>query len=654
MSDLATSVHRDSAPERDEHLATRSGVLGLILIAAMLVSLVASGRAAAQGKADPAPSQAAPASQTTIEPSGAVPALPPSVPAARAAKNPFVIAIEGGIDEWTARSVLSRLKEAELAGADAIVIELDTPGGEMGAMLAISSAIKKCPIRTVAWVNSNAYSAGSVIALACGEIVVSDAAALGDALPLEVAKLLQAMGSPDRETEKLVGPVMADVIDSARKNGQDEVMVQGFVRRGVELWLIQHATTGQRFFVTADEYVKAVGRAPERGTPTIASVTGPVSGRSGKGPRDLPNTSSESKEPSVASSGDKSGASYIPASPSVSPELARQVDQELTIRGRATSRPNFASTPHAGQYTVLEYVSDGHGVLTFRDGELLKYQIAASRVRNEQELQAFFGATTLTRLNESWSVKLARGLSMLPVRGLLIAVFLVAMFIEMTHPGIVLPGVIAGVALVALVVPPMLVNMSAWWTLAAVLAGIGLIAIELFVVPGSIVTGALGVLLLMAGLIGAVMGGSLSSLTSGSDGLYAVATLLLALVVAGAGMWTASKYLHSVPVFNRLVLHSSTDDAPGTLAANVAGRLATRGAVKIGQVGKTITPLRPAGRAQFGEEIFDVVADLGFVDAGAGVRVVSADAFRVVVERTPEANDSGSAGGAGSGATSKA
>lgn len=556
-----------------------------------------------------------------------------AVPAARAAKNPFVITIKGEIDEWTARSVVRRLKEAELAGADAIIFEIDTPGGEMGAMLVISGAIKKCPIKTVAWVNSNAYSAGSVIALACGEIVVSDSAALGDALPIEVAKILQGMSTPDREAEKFIGPVMADVIDSARKNGRDEVLVQGFVRRGVELWLIEHTQTGQRFFVTADEYALAVGSAPYRGTPTVASATGPMSGRNGTPPSGMPTPEKDGTPAVRTGDSERSDTGFIPGAPNVSADLKKEVDQELSIRGRVTARPDFRGPDHAGKYRVVEYVSDGHGPLTFRDPELLRYQIATQKVRSDTELQGYFGAAKLTKLDESWSEKLARVLTMLPVRGILIVIFLIALFIEMVHPGLVLPGVCAGLALLALVVPPMLVNMSAWWTLAAVLSGIALIGVEIFLVPGTLVAGILGVLLVFVGLVGAVVGGSASAFSGpGNDGLYAVATVMLSLIVAGGGMWVVSRYLHSVPVVNRLVLRDDADEMAGTLAAS-AGQA---GQVAVGSTGKAITPLRPAGRAQFGDEIVDVVADLGFVDAGESVRVTASDRFRIVVERVAE------------------
>ena len=44
------------------------------------------------------------------------------------------------------------------------------------------------------------------------------------------------------------------------------------------------------------------------------------------------------------------------------------------------------------------------------------------------------------------------------------------------------------------------------------------------------------------------------------------------------------------------------------------------------------TPLRPAGKVQFGEDYVDVVAESGYVREGTRVQVVEVEANRVVVK----------------------
>src|SRR5262249_30658715 len=86
-----------------------------------------------------------------------------AIPAVRKATNVAIITIKDEITKVTATSVERRMKLAARAGADALVFELDTPGGDLYAALTICSLIKQSGVpNTVAWVNTKAYSAGAV------------------------------------------------------------------------------------------------------------------------------------------------------------------------------------------------------------------------------------------------------------------------------------------------------------------------------------------------------------------------------------------------------------------------------------------------------------------------------------------------------------
>jgi membrane-bound ClpP family serine protease len=572
-----------------------------------------------------------PSTPAAAAPTPAPSAVPKAIPAGRAAKNIAVITIEGGIDEWTDRSVRRRIEAAKLAGADAIVFDIDTPGGEMSAMLAISRAIKTCPIKnTVAWIHPKAYSAGAVIALACRETVVSDHAVMGDALPIQISMLEGIKPIPDAEREKILGPVMADLIESARTNDHDEVLVQGFVRRGVELWLVEHKTSGRRLFVTAEQFEAATGQKPIRGIAQIPSVTGSVDTSAGS--VDAAKSTGTSTLPDLR----QNDTGMIPASPNITPELVKETNLQLSLYGSRSQRPDLTSPEHAGMYVPLEYVASGAGLLTFNGDDLIKYRLAQETINSETELAAYFGAAQTLRLDETWSEVLARFLDQWWIKGLLVVVFLVALFVEMTHPGVFLPGVIAVCALAGLVLPPLLVNMAAWWMVGAIGLGIVLILTELFILPGTFVVGGAGALLLFGGLIGAVVGGPQVFFAGSqqSDAItWGLTTMLISLVAAGGVIFLLAKHLPQLPVFNRLVLKDTVLGDDGVMHETLAGRALYTGDVARGTVGTVISTLRPAGRAQFGDKIVDVVADMGVIDAGTEVRVVSSDAFRTVVER---------------------
>ncbi|MBX3357059.1 MAG: ATP-dependent Clp protease proteolytic subunit [Phycisphaeraceae bacterium] len=554
---------------------------------------------------------------------------PAAVPAARFAKRVVVIPITREIDGIMARSVERRIREAEESGADGMVFDLNTPGGDIKAMLAICSAIKRSKIQnSVAWVNPAAYSAGAIIAMSCREIVISDSAAMGDAAPIQsILFFLNELRETERQ--KMLGPILIEVIDSARRRGYDERLVQGFVSRGVDLWLVENIKTGKRLFVGHDEYKLIMGQDPPTSSPRVPAASGAVpyrdqlaqenEGVDQEAPGPLPGLQDE--------------RAYKPAIPG----LPRQVVKEVTDMQQAESQRPVLSETDRGEWRLVEFVSDGNGLLTLRNSELLRYGLASQEVKGEEDLRAFFGSPELVRLDESWSEQLVVPLNNIVVKGILLVIFLVALFIEMTHPGAILPGAIAACALAGIVAPALFADMATWWTVAAVLVGILLIGLEMFVIPGFGVAGVVGLLMLFAGLLGTFTAseGLFPDTARGqSQLLHGATTLIVSLVTAGIIMFFLGKHLPSLPIIRHLVLSERFSSQPddGAISDGLLAAMGPEGGIAIGTEGTAVTPLRPAGRVQIGDQILDVVADIGFIPSGAKVRITSTGPFRTTVE----------------------
>ncbi|MBL8761266.1 MAG: hypothetical protein JNL50_08195, partial [Phycisphaerae bacterium] len=317
-----------------------------------------------------------------------------------------------------------------------------------------------------------------------------------------------------------------------------------------------------------------------------------------------------------------------------SPAVANVAASASATQSLPPQRPEFSAADQ-GKYRLVEYVSDGNGPLILKTSDMERYALARQVVRNDEELLAFFGAKNLRRLDPTWSEGLVAFLTNPIVRGVLIVIFLIALFLEMSHPGVTLPGAVAGIALVAILAPPLIIGMANWWEVAAIAAGILLIALEMFVIPGFGIAGILGILLLFAGLVGTFA-------PSGTDGLfpdspqgrtellYGVATVALSVATALVGCYFAAKHFGSIPVLGRLVLKSAppTEIDESMFAAIPTHESGTR----VGQVGVALTPLRPSGKMQADGAVVDVVAQMGFIAPGAKVRVVAVTEFRVEVE----------------------
>jgi membrane-bound serine protease (ClpP class) len=570
----------------------------------------------------------------------AQPAIDPasrSVPGYRQASTVVVISIHGEIDSRgvMARSVLRRIALAERARADAIVFDINTPGGEVDAVLRICRAIKGSSIRnTVAWINPDAYSGGAIIALACREMVINDPAAFGDAKPIAGGPMgLIPREIPRELLKKVLPPLVAEVTESVRRHNQDmgryhwdEYLAKAIVVDDMELWAVRHITDGTLVCIDPEEF-RLLFPGENPGGPTrLASLSRSV----------------RTAEPIAPVT---SPAEGIPAGSAKLAAVAQAVEAQTpqTVDSR---RPRFTDAD-VGRWELVEKVLDGTAPAMLRADDMVFFGFAANDsvvkdgkrytapVRTDADLQAFFQARRVVRYDRSWSEGLVLVMTHLATRFVLVVIFLIAMFVEMTHPGATIPGVVAVLALLGLIAPPMLVGMASWWAVAAIIMGVGLLLIEVFVTPGFGAPGILGLILLFMGLVGVFVptGNGLLPTTAEakSDFLYYSVAVMLAMFTAAVGMYFIARHFGSVPGLGKLVLKDpgTTDESLSFLAA-MADDQAPPAAV--GDEGVVITPMRPAGRVEVRGRVVDAVAEFGFIDAGARVRVASVDGVRIGVE----------------------
>jgi len=527
-------------------------------------------------------------------PSGVAPL---AVPAWRYASTVGIIEIHGEIDAITKATVQRRLERATNDGCDAVVLELDTPGGEVGATLDICSIIKsEAPANTVAWVRPKAYSAGTIIALSAREIVVSPAASFGDAAPITGLPGLGLVGLPVTERAKIEAPIIGEVLDSARRQGYDERLVQAFVRLGSELWLIER-DDGMRAVVDATEYERAVGAEPDRDTPIS-----------------LP-TASESK-----------GA--IPQALVRGLVGDQEVLQSPTRDAAATRDPIPAS--ERGRWRSLGQLVANDALLVVRSDQARALGLAAGEVDGEDALSAWFGAKRVIRYPESWSESLARTLTQWPIQLLLIALVVIFGVIEFFTPGFGVAGSIATAALLVLVGAPLVVGLSQWWTLLAVGIGVAAVLAEVATLFSGGIVGLLGAVSILAGLLGLFVSDGLSTPEGQGQLARGFAVVLGGIVLGGFGAWLAARLLPRWGVARMSILEATVAGGDGVPLSVESPALPAPGTA-----GVASSVLRPSGRVTIDGEPFDAVSSEGFIEVGAAVRVVGHQGESLVVERAP-------------------
>jgi membrane-bound ClpP family serine protease len=206
--------------------------------------------------------------------------------------------------------------------------------------------------------------------------------------------------------------------------------------------------------------------------------------------------------------------------------------------------------------------------------------------------------------------------------------------LELKMPGLGLPGVVAALCFVVFFWAHYN-NEAAGITLLAVLLfilGLVLIGLEVFMLPGSAVFGISGVVLLVSSLT-LVTIDHWPQTTNEWVGLGSwVGAFALSLGGAVVSALVLAWYLPHLPYVNRLILKPPGEAVDEDGVPEPGPAPAQTYAALLGAIGVAATPLRPAGKVQFGDQFVDVVAESGYVEPGTRVQVVEIEGMRVVVK----------------------
>jgi hypothetical protein len=255
-------------------------------------------------------------------------------------------------------------------------------------------------------------------------------------------------------------------------------------------------------------------------------------------------------------------------------------------------------------------------------------------VKNEQDVYALYNlnANEVKLAKNDWLDAVGDFLRWPVVSVFLVGIGVLCLILELKMPGVSLPGVIAAVCFVLFFWAYSGSTMGMLAILLFIL-GLVLIGVEIFLLPGFTAPGIIGVLLIIAS-IGMAAYGQWPRTTDDWVGFgKTLSPFGVSILVAIIGAFVAARYLPSIPFANRLILRPPGQPAvegeePEPPTETVRAELAAL----LGAIGVAATPLRPAGKVQFGEQFVDVVAEGSFVQPGTRVQVVEIEGNRVVVK----------------------
>ena len=325
--------------------------------------------------------------------------------------------------------------------------------------------------------------------------------------------------------------------------------------------------------------------------------------------------------------------------------LAALVDADLTVH-RYTHRQNgltayFSEAELDEQENPEQWLQGDRvtrpGEVLQADGERAKQLgLATDVVANFDELKKRYGLRSDPPLIEpNWAELLIEALARPEFATLLLILGGVAVYAELNSPGIGIGGFIASVCFLLFFWSKFLDGTAGWLEVMLFLAGISFLLMEIFLIPGFGVFGLGGGALIILSLVLAsqtfVLPHNESQLSELRDSLIVVGGAMLGMIAVALVL---RRYLPQAPFFNRMLLAPPVDERSAQGAAATSGYDYRH---LLGQQGTAATQLTPSGKARFGDELCDVIANGEVINRGAAIEVVLVRGNHVYVQSVGDA-----------------
>jgi len=411
--------------------------------------------------------------------------------------NIYRIPIQGDIELGLAPFVERSLEEARTSGADAVILDIETPGGRVDAAQRIANAIAASEVPVYAFVNRHAYSAGALIALAADRVYMTSGSVIGAATPI--------VGSGEKAPEKIVSAMRAQMRALAEAGGLD---------------------------------------------PDIAEA---------------------------------------------------MVDEELEIEGVVEAGKLLTlTTSEAVDLGYAKEVADW-------DALLVDLDLAGAAVR---------------AMEVNWAERIVRFLSNPIVAPFLLSLGFLGLIAEIKSPGLGIAGFAGLLSLALFFGSHLILGLAGMEDILLFGAGVILIGVEVFIIPGFGLFGVLGGVGVLGGIYMSMIGG----LPTLPDFAQAGAILSTSLLIILITSWALLRHL---PQSSRLAKSGIFLLAKGKRKDGWAS--APSRPELLGREGVAMTDLRPAGTVLIGEERVDAVSESEWIEDGTVIRVVSSEGYRLVV-----------------------
>lgn len=343
------------------------------------------------------------------------------------------------ISDGEMRFFRKTLERASQEQAQALILELDTPGGSVETAFKYLSIMEKSRIPVIVYLNPNGISAGMIIALGADRVAISPNGLIGDAMPIA-----SGIGGPRPVTDRP---------EKSVKDAPNEQSSQN------------------------DKLKKEKKSVEEPGNNSLEQILKEI-----RKLKDAPRSSDQQEDEKLSEQ-----------------KFLTVFFKMLQVLAEKNQRPVKVIRAMADPYTVLDAAADGiahnkKSPLTLSAKEALQLKVVDMIAKDRSDLLTQLGLekSELIIVERTAIEEIGAFLAFPAFAGLLLVIGLVGIFVEVKTPGFGVPGTLGISALTLFFLGHIASGASSWGPMVVFFVGLLLIALELFLIPGFGLVGILG------------------------------------------------------------------------------------------------------------------------------------------------------------------
>ncbi len=333
----------------------------------------------------------------------------------------------------------------------------------------------------------------------------------------------------------------------------------------------------------------------------------------------------------MRSGGSIGAATVVDATGQVVPDKFQSYMRSM-MRSTAEAKgrdPEIAQAMVDPGFEIPGVVEEGK-VLTFTASEAMRFGFCEGIAENIEEVLALAGIENYEIIEQelSWIDRVIGFLISPVVSGLLIMLILGGIYFELQTPGVGFPILAAITAALLYFAPLYLEGLASHWEIALFVVGVILLAVELFALPGFGVAGVLGAIFILVGLAMSMVGndGWDFSGVPAREIMMAFMVVIIAFFMSMlASFYLGKKLFTQTSYFKGLALNTVQNTEEGFTSANDKMKNL------VGKTGKAFTDLRPSGKIEVENDIYDATALTGYIEKGETIKVVKYETSQVFV-----------------------